>query len=209
MSKLATLLKLKTHLPDYPAYLPKALSDQASVAASNQPQMITAKITYADNGVVRLSGYENLLATNAASCLFLPELGDLVSAVIARQQIYITAILQRAIPDAPLVMDCGELPLHLVSRTLEIHSPESIEIHTAHFSLAARTSLWVAKTLHQVADSLFIRAKQASREVENTDDVHARHINQHADQSLVMNSRIGSLNASAVLKIDGGQVHVG
>jgi Protein of unknown function (DUF3540) len=205
MSKLATLHKPQSQLPGYPFYTP----DKPLSAVSGLPQMITANVSSANNASVLLRGYESLPVTNAASCLFRPEVGDLVSAVIDQQQIYITAILHRATPDSPLVMNSGNVPLHLVTTALEIHSPERIEIHTRHFSLITRTTLWAAKIMHQVADSLFVRAKQASREVENTDDIHARHIHQHADQSLIINSRIGSLNASAVLKIDGGQVHMG
>lgn len=205
MSKLATLLKYQNDLPDYqPHLLENSFSPQSS-----QPQIITAKVSDKEKDRVFLHGYEKLPVFNAASCLFLPEIGDQVSAVIEHQKIYITAILYRADPDAPLVMNSGVIPLHLVTTALEIHSPEKIELHTRHFSLMARTSLWMAKTIHQIADSLFVRAKQASRKIENTDDIHARHINQQADQSLIINSRIGSINASSVLKIDGGQVHMG
>ena len=205
MSRLTTLLKPKNSLPGYLSYSPRT----PLPAVSAPPQAITAKVIRPGNASVSLLGYETLPVTTASSCLFQPENGDLVSAVIDQQQIYITAILYRTSPDAPLVMNSGEVPLHLVTTALEIHSPDRVEIHTRHFSLLTRTTLWVAKTMHQVADSLFVRAKQASREVENTDDVHARHISQLADQSLMINSRIGSLNASAVLKIDGGQVHMG
>ncbi|MFV8800603.1 DUF3540 domain-containing protein [Yersinia sp. LJYL362] len=205
MSKLATLLKFQSDVPDHQV----DSSNKALVMGADQPKIITAEVSSTDNSSVLLHGYETLPATTAASCLFLPEIGDQVSAIIERQKIYITAILYRAIPDSPLVMNSGDIPLHLVTTSLEIHSPERVEIHTRHFSLMARTSLWVAKTMHQVADSLFVRAKQASKEVENTDMTHARHINQQADQSLIINSRIGSLNASSVLKIDGGQVHMG
>lgn len=205
MSKFATLLKPQSPLPDYPPYSLRT----ASSVVPDQPQVITTTVTRADSDGVLLHGYEALPVTNAASCLFQPEIGDLVSAIIDLKQIYITAILQRTVPGSPLVMSSGEVPLHLVTTALEIHSPERIEIHTRHFSLMTRTTLWMAKTMHQVADSLFVRAKQASREIENTDDTHARHISQQADQSLIINSRIGSLNATAVLKIDGGQVHMG
>ncbi|HGM5168711.1 TPA: DUF3540 domain-containing protein, partial [Serratia marcescens] len=52
-------------------------------------------------------------------------------------------------------------------------------------------------------------SKHASRRVEETDEVLAKHIIQDARQSLVINSEIGSLKSSAVLKIDGGQIHMG
>lgn len=205
MSELATLLKFQRDLTDHPA----CSANKAVALRTDRPQVITAEVRSTDNGSVLLHGYETLPVTQAASCLVMPETGDWISAIIEQQQVYVTAILLRAAPESPLVMNSGEMPLHFITPALEIHSPEKVEIHTRHFSLMARTSLWMAKTLHQVADSLFVRAKQASKEVENTDTTHARHINQQADQSLIINSRIGSLNASAVLKIDGGQVHMG
>ena len=61
----------------------------------------------------------------------------------------------------------------------------------------------------QISQRLFVRSKHASRRVEETDEVLAKHIIQDARQSLVINSEIGSLKSSAVLKIDGGQIHMG
>lgn len=173
------------------------------------PNVITDHVTTDDDGCLRLQHHVELTLVTAASCLIQPQTGDLVSAVLYQRQAFVTAVLQRQQPETPLVLSSGNVPMHLLAPALEIHSPERVEIHTGNFSLLARTTLWVAKTLHQVADTLFVRAKHADRQVENTDRVQARHINQQAEQSLLINSRIGSLNASAVLRIDGGQIHMG
>ncbi|MGP2741388.1 DUF3540 domain-containing protein, partial [Serratia nevei] len=82
-------------------------------------------------------------------------------------------------------------------------------LRSPHFTLLTRSSRWVAETLHQISQRLFVRSKHASRRVEETDEVLAKHIIQDARQSLVINSEIGSLKSSAVLKIDGGQIHMG
>lgn len=173
------------------------------------PNMITDLAMIDSQGHLYLQHFAELEVITAASCLIAPQPGDRVSAVLYQHQAFVTAILQRRQPDAPLVLNSGNVPLHLLAPALEIHSPERVEIHTGHFSVVARISQWVAKTLHQVVDTLFVQAKHARRQVENTDEVQARHISQHAEQSLLINSHIGSLNASAVLRIDGGQIHMG
>lgn len=173
------------------------------------PNTIVDQVMADDQGRLYLQHYTELEVMTAASCLVSPQPGDRVSAVLYHHQVFVTAILQRQQPDAPLVLNSGNVPLHLLASALEIHSPGHVEIHTGHFSVVARISQWVAQTLHQVVDTLFVQAKQAHRQVENTDEVQARHISQHAEQSLLINSRIGSLNASAVLRIDGGQIHMG
>ncbi|WP_317694482.1 DUF3540 domain-containing protein [Serratia sp. UGAL515B_01] len=189
---------------------PKRHEARSSVRKSRQrsPQ-ITGHIAEDDNGRHYLSSHATLPLMIATSCLVKPQNGDLVCAVLHQHQIFVTAILQRQHSDAALVLSSGTVPMHLSTPALEIHSSERVEIHTSRFSLRAKTSLWISRTLHQVADALFVRAKHAHRQVENTDEVQARHISQQAEQSLIINSRIGSLNASAVLKIDGGQVHMG
>lgn len=173
------------------------------------PTQLTDQVAKDGNGRLFLRQQPALTLCTAASCLVQPQVGDLVSAVIHQQQVFVTAILQRQQAETPLVLNSGEVPMYFQAPAMEIHSTDRIAIHTRRFSLFTHTSMWVAKTLHQVADALFTRAKHAHRQVENTDEVHAKHISQQAEQSLIINSRIGSLNASAVLKIDGGQIHMG
>lgn len=173
------------------------------------PTIITDCLVLDDSGRLTLHHHAECMLVTAASCLVQPQTGDLVSALLCQHQAFVTAILQRQQPDTPLILSSGNTPMHLLAPVLEIHSPERLDIYTGNFSLLARTAQWVSKTLHQVTDSLFVQAKHAHRQVENTDQVHARHISQQAEQSLIINSRIGSLNASAVLRIDGGQIHMG
>lgn len=175
----------------------------------SSPTLLTGYVAKEGNGRLFLRQRATFKLSTAASCLIQPQAGDLVSAVIHHRQVFVTAILQRQQVDAPVVLNSGEVPLHLQAPSLEIHGADKITLHTRKFSLFANTSVWVAKVLHQVADALFIRAKHAHRQVENTDEVQARHISQQAEQSLIVNSRIGSLTASAVMKIDGGQIHMG
>ncbi len=174
----------------------------------SRPQLITGFIGQRA-GQLHIDVYPTLALQVAPSCLLLPQSGDLVSAVLHDDQVFVTAVLQRLDASAPLVLDGGEVALHLVAPSLTLQGTESVEIQTDRLSLLTRTSRWVADTLHQVAQSLFVRASHAQRKVEFVDEVEARHISQQAGQSLALNARMGSINASAVLKIDGGQIHMG
>lgn len=171
-------------------------------------QVITEIHEDAD-GRCYLSGYAWLDLQVATSCLVQPMVGDRVSAIVDQQHLYITAVLSRKAQKVPLVLNSGETPLHIMASTMELHSSERMGIYTPHFSLITRTTQWLAETMHQISQRLFVRAQHAHRQVENTDTVQAKHINQEAGQSYVMDSEIASLNAKAVLKIDGGQVHMG
>lgn len=177
--------------------------------AAPAPQLIGGVIHDTAGEGRYLDHYPLLPLSVAPSCLLAPHAGDVVSAVIYEQQIYVIAVLQRQCPDAPLVLNGGDVALHLVAPSLMLRGAESVGIETPRLSLLTRTSRWVADTLHQVAHSLFVRAGNAHRKVEYADELEARHISQHADQSMALNARMGSINASAVLKIDGGQVHMG
>lgn len=173
------------------------------------PQLISGVIHDAAGEGRYLDLYPLLPLIVAPSCLLAPQQGDVVSAIVHAQQIYVIAVLQRQCADAPLVLNGGDVALHLVAPSLMLRGAESVEIETHRLSLLTRTSRWVADTLHQVAQSLFVRAGNAHRKVEFADELEARHISQHAGQSMALNARMGSINASAVLKIDGGQVHMG
>lgn len=177
--------------------------------ATPGPQLLTGLICQHAGKSLHLDTFAQLPLLVAPGCLLKPQPGDLVSAVLHDQQVYVTAVLQRMDAEAPLVIDGGDVALHLVAPALSFEGVESVEIKTARLSLLTRTSRWVADTLHQVAQSLFVRAGNAQRKVDYVDEVEARHISQHAGQSLALNARMGSINASAVLKIDGGQVHMG
>ncbi|MBW7984126.1 DUF3540 domain-containing protein [Enterobacillus tribolii] len=173
------------------------------------PQLVCGRIRSEDGKGAYLDAYPHLPWSVAPSCLLAPQTGDVVSAVINDGQIFVTAVLQRQHATSPLVLNSDGAPLHIVAPSLTLKATERVEIQTESLSLLSRTSQWVTDTLHQVAQSLFVRAGNAHRKVTFADEVEARHISQNAEQSLVLNSRIGSINSSAVLKLDGGQVHMG
>lgn len=145
----------------------------------------------------------------ATSCLVQPLDGDRVCVIVDGMQLVITEILSRRQENSIMTLDSQCASLRIVAPEIELHSTQKLTLHSPDFTLLTRSSRWIADTLHQISQRLFVRSKHASREVEQTDEVQAKHIVQDAHQSFVMKSEIGSLKSSAVLKIDGGQIHVG
>lgn len=172
-------------------------------------EMIIDRLYIDDQGELRLADYPDQSLRPAVSCLTEPAAGDVVCALIHQQQAYVIAILQRPHADAPLVLHSGAHPLHIAAPTLALHGTEQVDICSGKFTLHSRTAHCFAHTLHQVTQALFIRTQQAHKKVTHLDATEAGHISQHAAQSLTLHSHIGSINASAALRIDGGQVHMG
>lgn len=153
------------------------------------------------SGRLFVTAFSMLPLSTAFSCLIAPQAGDQVSCLRVRDRVYVTSILKRRPTNDPVILSSGK-------RALSIHAP-SVEIQTDHLSILTRTTHWLSELFQQTAQRLFIKARHCHRQIENTDHLQARHIRQDAEQSLAIHSRIGSLSASAVLRVDGSQIHMG
>ncbi|HGM6744742.1 TPA: DUF3540 domain-containing protein, partial [Serratia marcescens] len=161
------------------------------------------------NGGLYVDGMRAHCLAVATSCLVQPLAGDRVCVIADGDKLVITEILSRQQANAVMTLDSRCANLRIVAPEIELQGGKRLTLRSPHFTLLTRSSRWVAETLHQISQRLFVRSKHASRRVEETDEVLAKHIIQDARQSLVINSEIGSLKSSAVLKIDGGQIHMG
>ena len=161
------------------------------------------------NGGLYVDGMRAHCLAVATSCLVQPLAGDRVCVIVDGDKLVITEILSRQQAHAVMTLDSRSANLRIVAPEIELQGGKRLTLRSPHFTLLTRSSRWVAETLHQISQRLFVRSKHASRRVEETDEVLAKHIIQDARQSLVINSEIGSLKSSAVLKIDGGQIHMG
>ncbi|EMH4929499.1 DUF3540 domain-containing protein [Serratia ureilytica] len=161
------------------------------------------------NGSLYVDGMRAHCLAVATSCLVQPLAGDRVCVIADGDKLVITEILSRQQANAVMTLDSRCANLRIVAPEIELQGRKRLTLRSPHFTLLTRSSRWVAETLHQISQRLFVRSKHASRRVEETDEVLAKHIIQDARQSLVINSEIGSLKSSAVLKIDGGQIHMG
>ncbi|MGN7973005.1 DUF3540 domain-containing protein [Serratia sp. 22264] len=161
------------------------------------------------NGGLYVDGMRAYCLAVATSCLVRPLEGDRVCVIVDGTKLVITEILSRRQENTLMTLDSRCASLRIVAPEIELHGAKRLMLHSPDFTLLTRSSRWIADTLHQISQRLFVRSGYASRKVDQTDEVQAKHIVQDADQSFVMKSEIGSLKSSAVLKIDGGQVHVG
>lgn len=181
----------------------------AKASAPEQGSCVVVDVQAHANGqlyVVDMPAYGLKVAT---SCLVQPLAGDRVYGVVDGQHFVITAILFRQQADAVMTLDSRCANLRIVAPEIEIEGSRRLTFRSSDFTLLTRSCRWVADTLHQVSKRLFVLTQHASRKVEQTDETQAKHILQEARGSYVMKGEIASLKASAVLKIDGGQVHVG
>lgn len=162
-----------------------------------------------EEGTLYAEGLDAYCLKVASSCLLQPMAGDRVSVIVDATQLIITDILSRQQANAVMTLGSQQANLRIIAPEIELYGERKLMLHAPSFTLLTRSSRWIADTLHQISRHLFVRSQHASRKVEQTDETRAKHIIQDAQQSLIMNSEIGSLKSSAVLKIDGGQVHVG
>lgn len=193
-----------THHTDAPA-----VSDIRHFPEPDMPAITATRILTGNAGVLSLQSHPYLSVSIAAGCLIAPEDGDLVCAMIQSGQAYVLSVLERKSAGTPLTISTQNCPLHIIAPSLSLEGKESVTIKTTRFSLISHTSKWVAQTLRQIAGSLFVSAENAHKKVENLDITQAGHIAMHAEKSMVLDNEIGAITSRAVLRIDGGQVHMG
>jgi len=185
------------------------LSGRPLFSAPEAPVIAATRLIAGDNGELLLQSHPYSAVTTAAGCLIAPEKGDLVCAMVQGDCAYVLSVLERHAATTPLILGTQDTPLHIRAPSLALEASESITMKTSRFSLVSHTSKWVAQTLRQIAGSLFISAENAHKKVENLDATEAGHIAQHAEKSMVLDNEIGAITSRAVLRIDGGQVHMG
>ena len=193
-----------THHTDAPA-----VSDIRHFPDPDMPAIAATRILTGNAGVLSLQSHPYLNVSIAAGCLIAPEEGDLVCAMIQSGHAYVLSVLERKSAGTPLTLSTQNCPLHIIAPSLSLEGEESVTIKTTRFSLISQTSKWVAQTLRQIAGSLFVSAENSHKKVENLDITEAGHIAQHAEKSMVLDNEIGAITSRAVLRIDGGQVHMG
>ena len=185
------------------------LSGRPLFSAPETPVIAATRLIAGENGELLLQSHPYSAVTTAAGCLVAPEKGDLVCAMVQGDCAYVLSVLERHATTSPLILSTQDTPLHIRAPSLALEASESITMKTSRFSLVSHTSKWVAQTRRQSAGSLFISAENAHKKVENLDATEAGHIAQHAEKSMVLDNEIGAITSRAVLRIDGGQVHMG
>ena len=183
-------------------------------------------------------GQPTATARRAASCLVEPEAGDRVLVSSGPDDTFILAVLVRegAGPtrlssegDVAWTARNGKLQL-LGDHGLSLASPEKVsvvagdlDVHTVHGRLsfddfgvvgrAFEAHLGIAKTcadaIDRVANRVVDRVKRAYRFVEDVDQLRAGRIDQRAEGLMTLRAEHAVVAAQKLVKMDGGQVHIG
>jgi hypothetical protein len=184
--------------------------DAASASTPlREGDVLVADLRTDDTGAPRLEGWCDVDVDVAVSCLVQPCLGDRVRVLVHEGRFFVTDILLRTDALAPLVIGDERKNLELRANDLQLESRGELSLRSSSLSLFSGAAVWVADSLRQVARTLCIEAGNAHRQVEHVDSVSARHVVSTATQSTTLRGRVGSIQADAVLRIDGGQVHMG
>ncbi|QZY93072.1 DUF3540 domain-containing protein (plasmid) [Pantoea dispersa] len=145
----------------------------------------------------------------AVSCLIAPQNGDCVAALKVDDTLWVTDVLHCADTTRPLTLRSAHAELAIEADSLSLRASQMLTLESPKLTLLSRTSRWVAEKMLQVAGHLQTRCRSAERLVRESDSVRAEHIAHQAESSYRVDSELTAVNGRSVLKIDGGQVHVG
>jgi hypothetical protein len=158
----------------------------------------------------------------AASCLLTPEAGDSVLVCGPNANaLYIIAILERH-GDKPSRLTLGQDAEIAVRGKLSLSSDELI-VRARHattlidqltsFGRELSASIGKIKLVGNLFDSFFERVSQfaghSMRTVEGVDQVRSACIDYRAEQSLNLQGSEVIATAKTLVKVDGGQIHIG
>lgn len=161
-----------------------------------------------DSGLF-LKGHPEIAVGQAFSCLVQARAGDQVQVLYHQQRFFILSILQRLQANDVLVLGTQNMQLQIAARKLTLEIEQEFTVRAASMQFFSSAVKWISNSWRQLTKSLHIQASYAHRQVDTTDVIRARHMIQHADKSLSVRAKICTIQAEALLKMDGSQVHMG
>jgi len=184
------------------------------------------------------AGARRLPARHAASCLIEPAPGDtvLVAGDIAR--CYVIAVLDRATDVPTRIAVCGDLEIVAAAGRLRLAAGDAVELATpGEMTLSAGTATMraergrfllddlvvigrtalaqlsrmraIGQAFEMVVDRILTRAKRSVRFVSESEHVRAGEIDLRASGTLHANGQTTIVTAASLVKVDGGQIHLG
>jgi hypothetical protein len=160
------------------------------------------------SGVARAVDRPADAVQKATSCLLALRDGDLVRVIHHAGVDYVTDILARH-SNGEQVIDTGTQPLRIQAACLELTATQAMTLRASRLTLIGALSSWVSRQLVLRTRRLSVKAGEVRRRIRGIDATHAHHLHQHADEAVVVRGRVGSVRMDGVLRMDGGQVHVG
>lgn len=168
-------------------------------------------------------------ALRAFSCVIRPEVGDTVLLAGDEAQTHLLAVLSRPSVDVATLDVEGDLRVAPTGR-VDIEAEQGVGIRTDELRLAARagkvsveamhyaggaveavlgTVRTVASTSETLVDRLTQKAKRIFRFADETEHVRAGSLDYTAEQTASVQGRNMVLTAEELVKVDGGQIHLG
>jgi hypothetical protein len=184
------------------------------------------------------AGARRLAARRAASCLLEPEPGDtvLIGGDLAR--CYVLAVLER-VADGPARLSIdGDVEIrardgHLVlaaGKGVDVAARDAVTLQAETVSVKARNGRLfvddlvavgrtamshfgrvraIGQALETVVDRILTRTKRSVRIAEESDHLRAGQIDLRASGTLHANGETTIVTAATLVKVDGGQIHLG
>ncbi|HZF53640.1 MAG TPA: DUF3540 domain-containing protein [Polyangiaceae bacterium] len=191
------------------------------------------------SGLVVRTSIGDYSARRAASCLLTPEINDFVLlAGNRRGDCYILAVLERRSGTRSRLTVDGDLDIHVPAGRMNVSAQDGVNVTSgkdvsvvsvgvnvnavegnvviqklsllgAHVRAEVEKLKTFAGSVDSVMDRLVTRAKRSYRFVEETDQVKAERIDYAADKSMSLRGENAILVAEELVKVDGGQIHLG
>ncbi|MCX4247160.1 DUF3540 domain-containing protein [Paraliomyxa miuraensis] len=223
-----------TPLPRSTAHAPEASPGDQGV-----DQLIATVADQAEDGWWLDDGHQRRLARRAASCLLAPAVGDRVWAVGGEAHgLYVLAVLERAEGSAPatLAFD-GDLAVRTEGRLtlsahagMELHTPRNLGVSSDELTVQARQGraaiqelsllcrrvfaslsrvTRVGEVLELFVDRVLQRSKHSMRAIEGLDRTSAGALELEAEGAAHVKATHALVNGKELVKMDGGQIHLG
>jgi hypothetical protein len=185
---------------------------------------------------VDLDGYR-CEARRAVSCLVEPFVGDTVLAVVHADGIHVLAILDRPSADAPTRLACGLNVEIQATERISMMAPhvevnglvstamrgQNVAVRAVELDVVAGEATLcghaavveveriktVAETRETSAERSIERLGHAYRFVRDSEEVHADRLHFTAKQQVSIHGRHSMVTAAELVKLDGGQIHLG
>lgn len=183
-------------------------------------------------------GAARMPASVAVSCLVVPEPGDLVMIGRTPDRLFILSVLERRSGQPVRLLAQGDVEIGAVDGRLSLLGAKGVEITTpgtlgmtaGEVSVQGRRGrvtlqelAWVGRSLaahvgrvrvvgeaiETLVDRLLSRAKRSYRFVEEGEHLRAGEIDHRASGNLHLRGQNAIVNAETIVKVDGGQIHLG
>ncbi len=177
-----------------------------------------------------------MTAQRAASLLLEPAVGDRVwfvleAGVVGQQRGWVTAVLEREANDHPARLSvegspelCVEAPkvtlradtllelqadhLRVRGRLAQVVLDECSSVLRSVFTHASKMTV-VGKLIETLAERISVHSQTSQRTVEHIDQVAAGTIDYRATHSARIGAEHALISGAEIVKVDGGQIHLG